>query len=466
MCGNRTCVFSDINDRLPATAVMMLDSMLPNSKMSREDTARAYADMLAWLQDNRSWVFPAGATSHCLVHEKQCAAFPCVDESEGPALQPEGEVPEPSQKRLRRRLFQSDSESAPVPRKKLLVNMAGTTCCGWSSVGKGLHFADPSERPHAIWVTERRRRAEMDLEDVVFSECTTRYPVQEKLGVLQETHEILSIVINPMALGWPVRRNRLFACALNRQSVAWMGPGQEDLLPHFLKFCGADLMLTGDVFLVAPMSEVCEAENAMASRRGFRVAGTDRVLSMSQIYAPGMLNRYHGYEEARAALLESGEVSGESWFADLDQTLGAGTSTPGQVLPSALTHFTIHSWAAKRMVLNKEVYLAHGYNTYPEATRWPIPFQAQDHVLSLSSSSQKQLVGNGWHLPTMASWIFYVLAHTVKINREASIEPEKTLLRRGGSSLGGLTRGRSSLSLGSPSDVCDSQETLSLGADC
>ena len=178
MCGNRTCVFSDINDRLPATAVMMLDSMLPNSKMSREDTARAYADMLAWLQDNRSWVFPAGATSHCLVHEKQCAAFPCVDESEGPALQPEGEVPEPSQKRLRRRLFQSDSESAPVPRKKLLVNMAGTTCCGWSSVGKGLHFADPSERPHAIWVTERRRRAEMDLEDVVFSECTTRYPVQ------------------------------------------------------------------------------------------------------------------------------------------------------------------------------------------------------------------------------------------------------------------------------------------------
>ena len=42
-------------------------------------------------------------------------------------------------------------------------------------------FADPSERPRAIWLEERRKEAERQdacAEDVFFSECAVKYPAQ------------------------------------------------------------------------------------------------------------------------------------------------------------------------------------------------------------------------------------------------------------------------------------------------
>ena len=96
-----------------------------------------------------------------------------------------------STRHVRRKLFASESElDCPVSRSIaeeetarsssnfVRVNMAGTVCTGWSAAGKGLHFADPSERPHAIWASERVARAEQGLEDFMISECTPRYPVQ------------------------------------------------------------------------------------------------------------------------------------------------------------------------------------------------------------------------------------------------------------------------------------------------
>lgn len=94
------------------------------------------------------------------------------------------------------------------------------------------------------------------------------------------------------------------------------------------------------------------------------------------------------------------------------------------------------------MVLNQEVALAHGYNLYPEATGWAQPCSIRDVLMSLPSSSQKHLVGNGWHLPTLAAFMFYIWAHSVRLDGTgaASIQPEKTLLRRGGSNFLGTPR--------------------------
>ncbi|CAE7827714.1 unnamed protein product, partial [Symbiodinium necroappetens] len=353
------CVLADINDRLPKEAQSMLDALLPQGVTPSAEIAEAYGNMLKWLQENRSWVFP---------------------------VQP----------------------------------------------------------PHAIWATERLRRAELNLEDLFFSECTPRYPVQDKLGFLEETHELRSITVSPLMLGWPVRRSRLFTCGLNKQSLAWVGPEPEDVQEDFLKFFGVDLQATGDVFLVAEADEVRDVQSKMAARRGFAATVNQRQLNMHEIYAPGHLLRYQDYEKHRAESVESGQVSGESWFADLDQNMGKGASTPGPVLPSCLTHGTLHAWSVGRLVLNAERFLAHGFNMYPQKTGWPLACGIQSELRSLTSSQQQLLLGNGWHLPTLACWVFYVLSHTVKIDRISSIEPEKTLLQRGGSRLSGQSRAMSS----------------------
>ena len=168
-------------------------------------------------------------------------------------------------------------------------------------------------------------------------------------------------------LGWPVRRTRLFTVGLNKRTMAWLGPDQDDVAADFLRFYGVDLNLTADVFLVATDNEVEEAKSMMAARRGFS-GSSNQQMKLHEVYAPGHLIRYQDYEKYRAQCVESGQISGKSFFADLDQNLGRGASTPGEVLPSCLTHWTIHAWSAERMVLNQEVYLAHGFNMYPEAT--------------------------------------------------------------------------------------------------
>ena len=41
--------------------------------------------------------------------------------------------------------------------RPLAINIAGTTCAGWSSMGKQKRFADVSERVHAVWLTEQNK---------------------------------------------------------------------------------------------------------------------------------------------------------------------------------------------------------------------------------------------------------------------------------------------------------------------
>ena len=280
--------------------------------------------------------------------------------------------------------------------------------------------------------------------------------------MLQPTHDIFSIVLSPMDLGWPIRRTRLFTCALNRQTLAWVGPSQTDLPEHFMKFFKRALKLNGDVFLVASADEVQAEQARMCAKRGLSLEG-QQVVPAQHLYAPGQLVRLQEYDAQRCA--EQGVAGSSAYFADFEQNPGHGASTPGAVIPSTLTHGTLHAWTANRPVLTQELLLAHGFHVYGERTTWPLQCQIKDYLQSLSVSQQK-LVGNGWHLAVIASWTMYVLSHTVRMDSTgfaASIEPERTLLRQGGSgflSMGGLSRGKSSFSLGSNSGHGEEESDL------
>lgn len=147
------CVMCDINSRLPQHAVSWLDAAMPSQGDNLEAAAASYGSMQTYLMENRQTIFRHAEKDWCVVHRKLCSLFP------------------PSQR------SQSDGDN---PSQPLVMNFAGTTCRGWSSAGKGRHFSDPSERPHSIWITERRYRAEELLEDMFISECTPRYPVQAR----------------------------------------------------------------------------------------------------------------------------------------------------------------------------------------------------------------------------------------------------------------------------------------------
>ncbi|CAE7578483.1 unnamed protein product [Symbiodinium sp. CCMP2592] len=450
---NSVCLFGDLKDRLPTAARQLLDSMIPETKVTPAEAKQAYSNMSQWLMENRAWVFAPAGTSPCLIHGTDCPLVKSVEPaSTSPAT--------PPPKRRRLSFSESDTskmdfavasgeeESVPLaPASSFLrVNLAGTTCTGWSSAGKGLHFADPSERPHAIWLAERVARAEQGVEDMVISECTPRYPVKEKLADLEKTHEIIFLHISPMQLGWPVRQSRVFTCSLNRESMAWVGPDQSAVADHFLQLFGREIQATADVFLAATDAEVFDFLRERASKRGLQLPEdmSWQDVSMQHVYAPGQLVRLENYEKARQEVLsekhsdgaDDAAVAGDSgpsrdcgaWYADLEQNPGHGASTPGPILPSALTHGTLHSWSANRPMLPMEQYVAHGWNVFADGM-----------------SLQIELLGS----------MLVVLLHVSlsQADRAASIQPERTLLRSGGSS-------ESSFSLGQ-----DSQQSLSSFGD-
>ena len=141
------------NSRLPKHALSWLDAAMPSPEDSAESSAASYRSMERYLMENRHTIFPNATTDWCVVHNRRCSLFPESCQPDDDQLQP------------------------------LVMNFAGTTCRGWSAAGKSRHFSDPSERPHAVWVTERRYRAEELQEALFFSECTPRYPVEVTVRV-------------------------------------------------------------------------------------------------------------------------------------------------------------------------------------------------------------------------------------------------------------------------------------------
>ncbi|CAJ1412419.1 unnamed protein product, partial [Effrenium voratum] len=233
------CVMQDINDRLPPVARQVLDAAMPPRDADVVTAAAAYKDMASYLMDNRQWVY-TDAFSQCLAHSRRCRLFRRIDDSPAQEL---------------------DADSQPSPSKrprvegprKLRINFAGTTCKGWSMAGKQLQFSDVSERPHAVWITERFRRAEVAEEDLFFSECTPKYPVQAPL--------------------------------------AWLGPPEDQVQADFYKFFQATLQLTGD--------EVYAEQTRLAKLRGHFLPETPAAVQKHQVYSPGQLVRLQAYDKMR-----------------------------------------------------------------------------------------------------------------------------------------------------------------------
>ncbi|CAE7244377.1 unnamed protein product [Symbiodinium sp. CCMP2456] len=243
---------------------------------------------------------------------------------------------------------------------------------------------------------------------------------EEKLGnPLFSSHHVLHIVVSATDLGWPVRRRRVFTCGLSKASMIWLGPPQEQVLDHFKSFFAAQMEATADVFLFADEADVAKEIGHLASKRGFSLKENPNTaaIPLSQMYAPGQLLRYSAYENLR----QSTQGEDLTWFADLEQNCGAGASTPGRILPSMLTHGTVHAWRASRKMTHRELYQARGY--FMKDSSSPIA----DVLGRLSPRVRQLLLGNGWHLAVMGSWLLYILMHCVRINRNMTVQPERSL---------------------------------------
>ena len=146
-----TCVLGDILEKLSPAAQAYVFSSIPPRTWSIERRKQAFQDLQLWLRLNRIWAFPLSKQkNHCCVHPGQgCPSYPVQSSADG-------------------RLVRNGTRDLPVALRHLVVNTAGVTCVAHSAAGNNEGSAHISELPHMIWLMERRRVAELLLEDVFF----------------------------------------------------------------------------------------------------------------------------------------------------------------------------------------------------------------------------------------------------------------------------------------------------------
>lgn len=212
-------LWSNILDRVPSALRATIVSMRPAPEIADDEKAEAMKAMGEFIHRHKRIMFPKGGTARgCLKHPGAACRVSWQD----PPDQAEGDKP-------------------------LKLTVAGCPCLPWTSFGAGKGFAHPSLETWYLWSAE----AAVAEHDLIFSENAPRFHgtgcFEQQFG--QPTYEVLSIVMSPHQLGYPVRRSRTYQAAINREELVWIGPtSAEGMLAEYWATFGRRVDLEGDVY--------------------------------------------------------------------------------------------------------------------------------------------------------------------------------------------------------------------------
>jgi hypothetical protein len=389
----RPCHFRDIMDRLPAAGKEHILAAIPNKKASAAVRSAAYADMKEWIEMNRSWLFPVDATCWCEVHQQQCAVRPLVDGDDS----------------VDNRLI-----------RPIQINAAGVCCQGWSTEGAGNASGHSSEAPHAVWLQERKEFFDRQAEDLLFNECTPRYPAEQRMKAkFGDGVFVLSTTTGPELFGWPCKRMRKLTAVINKQTFVWLGP--DDITEDFSNRFHRATLLDGEALFTADDEERSKEYSVLASSRSFNMSPADVPLTgkhelLTMVLPPGAIARmqdWHGVREGKQS--QNGVL-----ICDVDHNITAG-SVAGADWPVQLTHGSImclkgddkNDW---RLATGLEHYSAMGFRMH-RPTLGQFGFSKLHKIISdMPINKQKCLAGNGMHLLTQSAFMLYVMANIAPVD--------------------------------------------------
>ena len=161
----------------------------------------------------------------------------------------EGCGEEPAPKRIRSEALDTGSEHSSADAPPLRITWLELPA--WhirrkeskSVVLTSHRFPIPYGRP-------KENNGRRTIENILFSECVPRYPVEEKLVEKLQGHDVLYVVSSPRNRRHPVRRDRLLMAGLNKQKVIWVG--RENYRDDFKNKFHRAVELDGSVFSARP----------------------------------------------------------------------------------------------------------------------------------------------------------------------------------------------------------------------
>ena len=332
--------FVDILDRLGQDVATEIKEMVPG-QMQNKDVApwkkvemeEQYDTLAQWLAQNRARTFPSDAKAPCRSCAQECFIRP-------PALR-EG--------------------IANAKGEPLQVACAGTTCVGWSAMGKRLGRADPAMLPFILWREERLCMKE----DIVFHENSGRFPYHDLLEeCCKEVYDCHTITVASNDLGYPFVRRRALTVMTKKASLVWLGPTTpEETEVSFYSFFRRTVCARGEDYLVDSPEHVAEEMKEQCEKKGFLFPGaTDEEvlqhMKLSQIMSP---SQWAHYQAAVRWAREQGEEYDGHLMVDCDQNpLVRQLGENSLFMPQLLTHGLVVSQRFQRPCTRRELLAVMG----------------------------------------------------------------------------------------------------------
>ena len=395
-------VFGDVLLRLPPAVRDAVHALRPGPNPKIADPAASATEWKshAAQQYKRMRAMLSGHASSCF----------------GPGMPSEGCLQHPGEQRCV--LAYSPPDGMDPSMVPLSTCVAGSMCTPWSSFGSRDGPAHPSSESHSVWVEDM---LQSDF-DMVTLENSEYFPLKTWKNKMCKRFLVVHICVCPNMLGWPARRMRMYATAINLDKLVWVGPSAFDaqqVADDFLKMFGARVCVEADLFanLDSPENRQKYRMN-LANMRGI-FSGDHSTLDL---LPPDAQRRLHGYMD----MLPSSRGLGGCCVADLSQN----PSKRARIGPwfGACTRSSMFCslTAAKHeqgpyMFTPAEISFANGWPSVavhgPDGTASVFEKTLPGCMKALTARQASLLCGNGMHLHTLAAWLMYVQCHCVRRER-------------------------------------------------
>jgi len=322
----------------------------------------------------------------------------------------------------------------------LRLEVAGTTCVAWSSMGASLGWLDSSSLPCLVWCHQQLAT----LPDLILHENVATFDEQVLRDILGSKYHINALICTPLDFGIPAQRKRKYTlCRLKSVTVEHplatsMGASPQ-AFPYsrasLAKLFGRRVLLDGDVFLAAPAELLNEDTRRLAAARGRLVPGfVAAQVTNRELLPPGQLVRLEGYESLAAAKdteadVAAGEVVVSSPSTSAETVLQLSVAprraqivnlmqnphhfqTIQNLAPALLRGSVLYSMSAQRRFLPEEHFLIQGIpvmELLPVGPKNVYPFLKPLQELT-SSAALRRLTGNAMHLSQVGLAMLLALA--------------------------------------------------------
>ena len=321
-------------------------------------------------------------------------------------------------------------ESAPVldpeASTKLTLHAAGVQCKDVSRQGTMQGDAGKCMPSQSLWLHERSQYDE----DVIMNECTPLWDPRLLANALGNQYKVITFTLDAhMHMGDLIVRERRLTTAFN-QSKVFLIADPTDVVDIFGRMPGASPEL---LWWGGQDEESIEYPTTGSVAQGVNSESDYDWTEMITMYQRDRLPDYHTF--IRKMVAEARVQETDMHMFDLDQNCpmgykGSTSEDNPRPLRTLISHGTIWNTHLKRPLLASEWLVAHGVPGVqgkfgPEGPVDLVGMMASGQV---TPGQMKSMVGNGWHLPTIGSWLMWVLASTKKYTQSVPLTPGRSLV--------------------------------------